>query len=888
MKNEKIIFKLGEETKHIISEITSETINDSIFSVQYKNALGSINDTLSLVKPTSDPDNTINNIFSFIGDRGTGKTSCMMSIATQLINGLDDELKNQYPVIARKQFLKIDRLDPSFFDETHNVLELFLANLYKKFQKEYRHRKDRHNDKADNLTREIFEKFEKAQKNMAEMTKGQIDRDDTLQNLLNLMAGTELWKNINELVSRILEYFELQNGILILPIDDIDLNSRMASEMMEQIRKFLIQPNIIILFAIKMEQLSLAKQMSLTKEYKILLDKQIKTTDVITEMTEAYLSKLLPVSQRFIMPEGTTYLKKGVEILEDEKTVGIFNTIEEMVPTLIFQKTRFLFFNSVDRTSYIIPNNLRELRFLIKMLYDMPPLTDKKTVSAGHTEEAKNNRKRFRHYLYQNWVTRNLDYRQQELLNEILAVKDVARINATVLHALQQNFFKEKGEFEDFCQQGNSVKQVEIKAIFDINDKTYNIALGDVLDIIDIMESSERDESNLKFLFMLRTLYTIYLYELFEESTQEKKKKEGVKIETRFSEYELTEYEKLMAGYFVNTRLSRIIPTTLSHTNIRACRNFNFKRLKDLINEIIESENPDSNKLQLAEFFVLCISRRIDSQNNTQDIQQRYLPQKDFYRKDEAVFYAETLQYLTKNAFFDIGGLFFNLTRIEECFGRIGEIGKRLYDISMEEGRDSLLNNLIENAKQQKLLSKKDIIPNKFPIEAWREKVCPRNAEVLQEFKIHMDSFKSPKNEHLIVFEKAFEHISNFKVPLYLKKQDENSQAYIVYSFLKPFVNVFTVENKELFNEIFTPKEIDLLDAAKIIKNRRFGPNETVKHSTLRDWITQTYPNLDISTKVILGHVFNGFSPNDLIHKEDIKGYVKEINKLIIKREEEE
>lgn len=52
-------------------------------------------------------------------------------------------------------------------------------------------------------------------------------------------------------------------------------------------------------------------------------------------------------------------------------------SVRQMVPQLIFQKTRYLFYNSPSHVSFIVPRNLRDLRQLIKMLWNMPDYQEK-------------------------------------------------------------------------------------------------------------------------------------------------------------------------------------------------------------------------------------------------------------------------------------------------------------------------------------------------------------------------------------------------------------------------------------------------------------------------------------------------------------------------------
>ena len=432
-----IVFRLGEETRHIIEKIDDSIIESSLFSDQYKKALYSLDYICRQRRNGAlEGDNTDNNIISFIGDRGSGKTSCMVSFSNLLRIGLKGELKVAYPSVAKTEFHCVRRIDPSFFDKSHNVIELFLANLYNDFS-EFREKVEASSE-TDTQERIVLELFAESQKKMSEMTKAQDDGYDVLEKLQNLSAGVKLGGVIRELVQAFMEYINKRGGILVLQIDDIDLNSSMAAEMMEQIRKFLIQPNIVILLAAKLDQLSSAKEIQLREEFSA-LPKANGQDDEFEEMVDAYLTKLLPHQQRVYMPDGIAYFYQPVVVVREFGNEDRYPSVRQMIPELIFKKTRYLFYNSPDRTSYIVPDNLRDLRFLVSLLYNMQdywrrPEEDK------HRESNRYNKLLFRKYLYENWAPNNLDSSMQKMVKRILEIQDTEQVNAVVVACLKDVF----------------------------------------------------------------------------------------------------------------------------------------------------------------------------------------------------------------------------------------------------------------------------------------------------------------------------------------------------------------------------------------------------------------------------------------------------------------
>ena len=79
----------------------------------------------------------------------------------------------------------------------------------------------------------------------------------------------------------IMKFIGKPDGKLIIMIEDIDLHTNQATFMVEQIRKYLVQPNVVILLAIKLDQLAMLKRQQYTNEYKVLLEKGKVSEEVI-------------------------------------------------------------------------------------------------------------------------------------------------------------------------------------------------------------------------------------------------------------------------------------------------------------------------------------------------------------------------------------------------------------------------------------------------------------------------------------------------------------------------------------------------------------------------------------------------------------------------------
>lgn len=558
-----ITFKIGEETRPVLE---TENLKNSIFAELYQKAFVEINKYVEKVQSIKDSYTYegINNIFAFIGERGAGKTSCMMSVAKALENnnevtykslGLTDSPKNKVPLLQKNTFTNSVLIDPSFFDQKNNILSLIIAHLFKKFRDEASKSSCKHDIE---LKREVIECFEKVQKNLKHfLSDDKSGNSDSLDTLVNFAATVDLQKDIKQLVEKYLKFISSNQvkdsaNFLVLMIDDIDLHTKHAREMVEQIRKYFIQPNIIVLIAVKIDQLSNVIKNELGQEYKLLIDKNEMSFDLINEMVERYIGKLIPHAQRFYLPDASVYFNSKLKITSDKHTKidsnneliytdiaysdGDLPELRERVLSLIYKKTRYLFYNTKEATNYIIPRNLRELRQIIALLLSM----NSNSISFN------NNQTIFRKYFIGSWSHNNLSVKALNHINELFNITDAVLINKRVISILK-----------DYFKHIIGTDNAEVNLINNIENKTYNISLGDVIFVLNYLLSICFTEEDIKFIYAIKTFYSIKLNE-YKQKLVEAEVINPLIVNDGISSF--SDFEKLIAGAFINTDRINLIP----------------------------------------------------------------------------------------------------------------------------------------------------------------------------------------------------------------------------------------------------------------------------------------------------------------------------------------
>ena len=776
----RIEFNLDIENRPLKEDISKNSIGLSAFREQYKNALSAIDQYLAIArKDAHDRDlDSQNNIFLFVGDRGSGKTSCMLSIGELLLKEKSrrEEFKDDYPDISNLDFYTIDLIDPSYFDSHHNIISLFLAKLYAKYKSKV------NNDEKinENLKISFLNALTTAQ-NHAKMLLEESDSLDmnVIEQLENLSAAVDLKEDLKKLVDAYFECFGLKNSILLLRIDDIDLNAKEGNIMAEHIRKYFIQSNILVLMALKLDQLEIIKKNEYADLFKLHNDEEL-----IGNMVERYLAKLFPQNQRIYMPDIDDILEKTLTIKTKNKTMEC-PSVRQMVPQLIFQKTRYLFYNSPSHVSFIVPRNLRDLRQLIKMLWNMPDYQEKIENNLVITKAGSYNQVVFKEYLKNTWIKNNLSLTDQKFAHHLLSVTENILLNDYIVKSLSGVIWPKEVAFD---------KEL-FKDILAEKNLTYNISTGDVLALISYLRQKNLDLEKQKLLFFITAVYSIRLYEAYNVVTEVLKLPSKQKDESEdgkdtdkeifsVAQYQsLNDYEKYLLGYVFNVSINHFFSKPyLEHSN-----KIQGAKLQELMQGCLCNieEAKTSNKLRLIEFFMLATSHAVALDNNFRSNTVMAFDAPIIIGKDNMLCY-------------DLGAFFFNLTRIEKCYMRFKGLAKSgekdIVDFILESDSGTLFSDFMNIAKR-----KQCSIPCPNPCNEQRDgegcshydanwlSCCAfRNTEILLDF---IESISQANldysNSDRLTLAAFFKKCSEYKIDTYGKETGSNGHHKISFVFLE-------------------------------------------------------------------------------------------------------
>lgn len=376
---------INKDSKYIINFEKYEDLQNSFFREVYEKATDIVVEICEFSKKINEDEKLkikreevtkSNSIIAFVGERGSGKSSTMLSFVSLLteepkrlleFRNLDRNFFDSY------YFEKLDTIDPSLFEKNDNILEIIIAQMFNKFKKSLSE-SNLQKDLDYNKKRSLLEKFEKTYKSIKTIEKDdKYSNEEVIEEISKLSVGANLRKCVEELISEYLDFFakDKTHKFLTIVIDDFDLNINHALDMSELIRKYLFLPNVIILTALNYSDLFILIQQEHTKSLDNLLKYKQIDNATVKDKTFRFLEKFLPFPRRIILPrirekEKSLYLYFD----NDEEKKFLESTILNIVNPEMLEFMR-------RRTIYNISfEDLKQLnREITEIIYGYFPLT---------------------------------------------------------------------------------------------------------------------------------------------------------------------------------------------------------------------------------------------------------------------------------------------------------------------------------------------------------------------------------------------------------------------------------------------------------------------------------------------------------------------------------
>ena len=499
-----------------------------------------------------------NNIILFTGQRGSGKTSTILSFGNYL----------EHNEVNKKKFKCLPLIDPSYFDNNNNILKSVLSMMFKMAKCMLKCSSEKH-EKPD--INELWKCFDKVYNIIGDI-EGHGKQDYSLETLNELGESSDLQEAMQTLVNMFIKVSPCEYNYLVLLIDDLDMNVSYAAQMLEQMRKFLMLDKLIILMAANLDQLQNEMRESYSSAFKHTLKDNNQTLSVdVEDLATRYLLKVFPASRRIHVHNAANNLVQTKLQITDSSDKDANNTkywqydgkkLQKVVLTLIWERTRLLFVpRSEDLLHPIIPTNLRDLSQFINFLLDMNKVecdaeNGKLFKDAENYYLCQQNFEKFRNYILNNWIPENLSYEEEMLFKTI--PHDVSEINKHLINAInvigtknKKRLMSREVDLEQIAKNAEGVnidrdiytmvspndpRFVKANKISDIFNQPSNYSYGDLLMMIDKYETYFESEEDRRFINAVKIYYTMLLFDtMFFKSTDVKygiEDMDNVKIDT--------------------------------------------------------------------------------------------------------------------------------------------------------------------------------------------------------------------------------------------------------------------------------------------------------------------------------------------------------------------
>lgn len=719
LENEKpILFFEGDEDRVVIEKGDYDT---SLFSQQYTTAFGILKRLIE-IKENEEcyPGQGNARIIAFCGDRGAGKTSCMMSVRHAIQhyhdNGISEYLQKNGLTAGNLCFDILNPIDPSFFDESHNILELVLGQMYLHFKTRRKELKD-HNQLDEMAVGKIRDCFDAVKRSLSLISSTPQQMFDKLEELENLSVAMSLYDKLKALFEAYLKFMGKQK--IVITIDDMDFNAEGAYRMCKYLQMYLNQPTCVVLISLKISQL-----------VSILADdpnfKNAKEEGRRNEMSSKYVQKLIPISNRVQMVDIWAISERLFKIVrKDGETKP--ERIKDGIVRMIFEKTRYLFYNTKGEVSPIIPHELRSFRQLLGLLSRMDNINK---YSQDPVVKAKNedNKQQFKSYFYTEWI-RTLDEEDRSFAEGLATMEDVKSFNKMIVSYLAKKV-ELTGTDYDF------------KRIINDQDYTYNISTGDVFSVIRYLERSTERKGLRDLLFFIKSCYSIRLYECYDEITDEQDEmfadvpdgdvfksdpwfRKTIKMQNLVN----GNYFRYDAGSYIKEEGDR------PYNYDKLLLDYNFfifmNNVAGRMNKCyILDEEPDEvlkRDYLLAEFLIMC-----SSYNYYGD----YTKNPDVNRKDSLPYYLEPFAGdLSSYVVFDIAAIFSNMINIKHTYSRY----ETIYDF-YSYSNDSVHDWTLLGRLKRDIRKVRDVDMYKSDYHAIASDSIIRNSDVLLSLTEMMES----------------------------------------------------------------------------------------------------------------------------------------------------
>lgn len=384
------------------------------------------------------------NIIAFSGKRGTGKTSTMLSFSQSLS---EENSIVRSEAMQNRGVVVLDPIDPTMLENDQNILNVVLSRLLFKAEEVWNQSVDcsrRYQDKEKEKN-EILALSKKCLNGISAIkSKSSME---TLADLQKTGDSAILKRDFYELVEK-LNRFCLSSvnsassyPLLVLQIDDTDCQIGKGYQVMEDIRRYLTIPNLVIFMAVDLDMMRLVLTQHFVGEFSSGLQQKFVDREATKHYADKYMAKLLPPTHKIYLPVVDEIIRNKTDIIDlgyyevddveqKDNILKKGDGFQSRILNFIYQKTHLVF--SVHKTylNNIIPSTLRGLTYLLNILSsmeDIPEIDFSKANDTSYMIEQLNeqlpvlekNLDVFEEYFMNDWIHAKLSHEMVAIIENI-------------------------------------------------------------------------------------------------------------------------------------------------------------------------------------------------------------------------------------------------------------------------------------------------------------------------------------------------------------------------------------------------------------------------------------------------------------------------------------
>ena len=379
----------------------------------------------------------------FIGDRGTGKTSVMLSVLNRLQN-YSGRIENAPFNLGKKhdsvKFITFDMIDANTLSRNDDVMEIILARMLSYLDEL----------QPDHDFRDLYRQIDELSSAMCKLRGDQREAAVAcglmgLQKVVDRQSAIDgFQKLVEDFLKAMSAYkYNCRKCYLVIALDDIDMYQGSTCGMytgqfalLEQVYNHMRVPGLIVLMTYNEHILRRTCNRHFNRIYfgESIARKYTPTEqNDIDTLTGQFMSKLFPQEQRIYLPNymlidsaNRSNLFVRPEITEKgvRKPVAPFG-INEAIPVKVFMlrliahKTGVYFDAAGTKVHFFEPRNLRDLGELFQVLCSMENVDE----SRENCEAIRGiNRQTLHRYMYNQFALRRLSPEEQDRFRKLSAL----------------------------------------------------------------------------------------------------------------------------------------------------------------------------------------------------------------------------------------------------------------------------------------------------------------------------------------------------------------------------------------------------------------------------------------------------------------------------------